>query len=303
VSIGESKGAFRFDARLPAGPYEQELQVTFPYPMNQRAIVSLAAQPGVPALHWNGVTSQVQSNPQSDPAAVADLNRFASFLNMPIELLRRVDVVPLKRGFSRSQYSPVGVTPLMTSEDEVATWLSVQKYVVSKISFYLEQIFNHDFRVNVKPGTAIFSLDSTDRRTGISAELVNDGFGINQMVYFLARCLNPDSEWVCVEEPEIHLHPSAVRGLAKALTRISRDEGKKFVISTHSEGFLLALLALVAKGELKPDDLACYLVRKDHKMSVFDRQEVTAKGQVSGGLASFMEAELEDVRAFLAADK
>jgi len=44
-------------------------------------------------------------------------------------------------------------------------------------------------------------------------------------------------------------------------------------------------------------------VRKDRKVSVFDRQEVNAKGQISGGLASFMEGEQEDIEAFLAADK
>jgi len=302
VSVGETKGGFRFDAKLPTGSYRQKLSVTFPYSLNQQAVVQLVKAPDAPALTWNGVTAQVQAKAQSDTKVAAATEQFAALVNYPIEVLRRVAVVPLKRGFSKPQYSPVGVS-LMISEDEVATWLSAQKYVVSKISHYLEQIFDHDFRVNVKPGTAIFSLDSTDRQTGVATELVNDGFGINQIVYLLARCLNPDSEWVCVEEPEIHLHPSAIRTLVKALTKITREEKKKFVVSTHSEVFLLALLALVAKGEVKTDDLACYLVRKDRKVSVFDRQEVNAKGQISGGLASFMEGEQEDIEAFLAADK
>lgn len=71
------------------------------------------------------------------------------------------------------------------------------------------------------------------------------------------------------------------------------------MISTHSEPLILALLALVARGEIEPCDLACYLARKEDKRTTFEREQVNEEGQIDGGLAAFMEGELADVKAFL----
>ena len=95
------------------------------------------------------------------------------------------------------------------------------------------------------------------------------------------------------------MHPTAVRGVAKVLVKIIRDEGKRFLISTHSESFLSALLALVAKGEIEPSNLACYFAKKEKKATEFERQLVNEKGQIEGGLTSFIEGELDDLRPFL----
>ena len=191
------------------------------------------------------------------------------------------------------------MSPVLITEDEVATSLSSDKYLVSKVSHYLEAILGRDFRVNHRSGTAIFSLDATDKRTGVGAELVNEGFGVNQAVHLLARCLHKESEWVCIEEPEIHLHPTAVRALAAAFVRMVQKEKKRFVISTHSESLVVALLALVARSELKPSDFACYLAKKDAMETDFERQIVKENGQIEGGLTSLIEAELADVRDFM----
>ncbi|MDI6753364.1 MAG: AAA family ATPase [Thermodesulfobacteriota bacterium] len=303
AAIGENKGNFtlfiedkaRFKAKL-------QLPVSFPYPANQQTQETISHNNRSFVITWNGITAQVQSGVQ-DQEAQEEAGRLAVSLNAPIELLRKVGVVPLKRGFSKPYYSSVPVTPMMITEDEVAAILSSDKYLEQRVSFYLEQILERDFRVHFTPGTGLFSLDSTDKKTGLGSELVNDGFGANQIVYFLARCLHRDTEWVCIEEPEIHLHPSAVRGVAKVLVKIIRDEGKHFLISTHSESFLSALLTLVAKGELKPSDVACYFARKEKKATQFERQLVNEKGQIEGGLTSFIEAELEDIRTFMKANK
>jgi hypothetical protein len=61
----------------------------------------------------------------------------------------------------------------------------------------------------------------------------------------------------------------------------------------------LSLLALVARNEIDPAGLACYHVKKEKRTSSFERQTVNEKGQIEGGLASFLEGELEDMKAFL----
>jgi predicted ATPase len=212
-------------------------------------------------------------------------------------------MVPLKRGFSKPYYSPTPVSSLLITEDEIASSLSNDKYLVSRVSHYLEQILGRDFRVHTKPGTGIFSLDVTDKQTGVASELVNDGFGVNQTVHVLAQSLSTDCEWVCIEEPEIHLHPTAVRSLAAAFVEMTQAEGKRFLVTTHSEQLLLAFLSLVTKGNLSASDLACYLARKRKKATELERQRVNESGQIEGGLGSFLESELEDIRAFMQVTK
>ncbi len=305
VGMQEQKGIFV----LGFGENTAEvltIPVTFPYPANAPTQKALEWHDAPLVITWNGVISQVQvgaPGQQLQPPQVSDAQikayDLATILNAPVEMLRKTSFVPLKRGFSKPLYSAVAVTPMLMSEDEVATALSTNKYLVSRISHYLESIMGRDFRLSSTPGTAIFSLDATDKGTGVSTELVNEGFGVNQTVYLLARSLAEDVEWVCVEEPEIHLQPTAARALAKTLVDIVHEEGKRFLISTHSEAFLTGLLSQVARGVLAPDELACYLVTKEKKASQFRRQQVNKKGQVEGGLANFITGELEDVKAFL----
>lgn len=303
VVIQEKAGSFTLNvAGRNALTVKLQLTVAFPYPLNQQTKESVKSGETSFDVTWNGVTAQVQAPQGAGQEVLEQANQLAVALNAPIETLRRLALVPLKRGFSKPHYSSVALSSMMT-EDELATLLSTDKYLVSRVSFYLEQMLEHDFRLNFKPGTAIFSLDSTDKKTGVASELVNDGFGINQLVYFLARSLHRDNDWVCVEEPEIHLHPTAVRGIAKVLTHLIHEENKRFTISTHSETFLVTLLTLVADGQLKASDLACYFARKIKKSTEFELQTVNEKGQIEGGLSTFIEAEMHDIKSFLDADK
>ncbi len=304
VALGESGGVFRLErpgydtfaeglghSFVPG--IKLDLPVAFPYAANQSTHGPIFGRP----IAWNGIAAQVSPGSGGSPDDFAsDLQKL---LNSPVETIRRLSIVPLRRGFSKPYYQSLPVSPLLVTEDEVASFLAANKYVVSKLSFYLEKMLQQEFRVNFQPGTGFFSLDATDKRTGVASELVNEGFGVNQLVYFLARSLHQDAELICVEEPEIHLHPTAIRSVGKALIEMVRNEGKKFIISTHSEALLSSLLAASAEGKLGHDELACYLARKDGRETAFERQAVDENGQIEGGLGSFIEGELEDLRAFL----
>lgn len=156
---------------------------------------------------------------------------------------------------------------------------------------------NSEFFRNLEQ--AFFDLITLEKPLGTTVDLVNDGFGTNQLVYLLAKSLRQDIDLVCIEEPEIHLHPTNLRKLAQMLAQMVEAEGKQFLITTHSEPFLLALLSLVAEGKLKTRDLACYLTTKEGKETYFELQEVQENGQIKGGSSSFMEGELEGIKAFL----
>jgi AAA15 family ATPase/GTPase len=299
-----SAGAFAASIQDSEGPGAKfALPVSFPYPANQRIDQRISRKNRDFIVTWNGIVAEAKPE-KHEQKAHAEAIELAVYLNYPPEVLRQLDIVPLKRGFSKPLYSPLAqmnipFSPMAGTEDEIANLLEFDKSVQAKVRDCMKEIFDREFRVNVKPGTLIFSLDITDTRTGISCELVNEGFGINQIVHILAKCFQFESGLVLIEEPEIHLHPTAIRSLARALVRIAQGENKSFVISTHSESFVSALLALLVRGDLSPKDLACYLVQKEGKVTKFVPQAVNEKGQVEGGLTSFLEGELEDLKTFL----
>ena len=259
---------------------------------------------------WNGVsTEDVTPSPYDEAQMPSELvyvsEATIEMLNPPVVELSRVSFVPLGRGFFQPMYSlerERNGSSITSVEQEVTSLLANNRHLEYAVSRRIEEILNRNFhvRADIGSGSKLFSLDAIDRQTGLGAGLVNEGFGVNQLVCMLAKVLHPDAGIVCIEEPEIHLHPTAIRKLARALSEIVRkNTDKHLVISTHSEQFVMSLLALVAEGAHSPVNLAMYLVTKDGKESEFRRQQVNENGQIEGGFASFIEGELEDMKAFL----
>jgi energy-coupling factor transporter ATP-binding protein EcfA2 len=301
VALKDKTGIFslKFSGQFPGlkvpVAHRPTLEVSFPYPGNRKVELEKSLEGEPVTLRWTGLTWLGTAPPD-----VADrFQELLGVLNSPVELLKQVSFVPLARGFTQPQYTMAPVSPFLISDTEIASLLAMEKYLEYDVSHHLEKMEGKEFRVRFQPGTSIFSLDTLDRSTGVGVELVNEGFGINQVVYLLTKALHKNSKIVCIEEPEIHLHPGTVRRLARVLARIAKKERKHFLISTHSEPLVVAFLTLVAKGELPASDLACYLAVKKGKISRFERQDVNDKGQVKGGLRSFMEGELAEVKEFL----
>ena len=250
------------------------------------------------SVWWNGIFFDEEEG--SEDTLLNGVTE--AMLKMPTSELKKVSFVPLGRGFFQPLYSFGNrrASSYKRIEQEVTDLLATDRHLEYAVSQRMEQILNRDFRVRGQIGTNDFSLDSIDRKSSVSASLVNEGFGVNQLVYMLAKVLHSDAGIVCIEEPEIHLHPSAIRRLVHALAEIvGESDGKRLIISTHSEQFIMSLLALVAGGSYSPGDLAIYLVSKEGKASEFHRQQVSENGQIEDGLASFLEGELEDMKVFL----
>lgn len=276
-----------------------EAKVAIPYGANQSWPFPYSEKAEEFPVNWNGFASTVSSK-SGTPEAQSRAVSIAEALNAPVEAIKRIDVCPHRRGFFKPSYSPAPLTPTPTSEDEVATLVINDQNAPPRISINTVEIFDRDFRTYTAPGTATTFLQTTEQ-TGarVPGLLVNDGFGVNQVVYMLAKIHRPDVETILIEEPEVHLHPSVIRKFARVLTRLAGDEGKQLAFTTHSEQFLLSILACVKEKRLRPDQLRCYHVVREKKQTIFNPEPVSAEGQISGGLSSFMEGELQDIKSFL----
>lgn len=275
------------------------LKVPIPYPANQTAPFPYSEKDEEFLINWNGFASTVSSKtavPEAQARAVA----IAQALNAPAEAIKRVDICPHRRGFFKPTYTATPLTPTPTSEDEVATLIINDPNTAPRISINTIEIFDRDFRTHTVPGTATTLFQTTEQTAArVPGFLVNDGFGVNQVVYMLAKIHRPETETVFIEEPEIHLHPTVIRKFARVLVRLATEEGKQMAFTTHSADFLVALLACVKEKLLSPQQLRCYHVSREKKQTIFNYEPVTDDGQISGGLSSFVQGELQDFKSFL----
>ena len=184
----------------------------------------------------------------------------------------------------------------------MASLLATERFLEYEVSDYLEKLAERRVATRTQIGTSTFTIDSIPRDGDVPVSMVNEGFGVNQLAHMLTVCLYSKYKIVAIEEPEIHLHPSMVRNLANAMGDIASKHDKRFIVSTHSEAFVLALLARIAAGEVSVDDISFILADKADGESRFARQEAMPNGQIEGGLDSFIASEFEDIAQFLGLD-
>ncbi|MEI7709119.1 MAG: AAA family ATPase [bacterium] len=284
-------------------PYSLEfsLPVTFPYPLNLNVENPVTFDDVEYKINWNGVTAQVSSTIATPTDSSNKKIREITFLlNKIAELIRSVDLVSVRRGFFEPQYGAVNITQFPIKEEEVASVLAVDENLDHQVNSYLEQMIGRQFRAKPKLGTSLAELTTIDPEAKINSDVVNDGFGVNQLVFVLAKMLNKSIHTVCLEEPESNLHPGAVRKLPQSFIEIAKKENKQLIITTHSEALIIAMLSAVAKGEVAKEDVSFYLTlrQSDTGITSFEKQEVSEEGEIPGGLKSFMAGELEDIKGF-----
>ena len=316
VDLSFDETSVLFDRRVVAWPHFLSMGLAVPYHGNQGKSESftlngrrpsenaeLDLEPSVPIpgiVDWNGLT--VVARLTADVASYSDLlPSLNERANLPMELARQTGFVPLRRGFSKPQYNSYPVTPSLGSEDEVASLLATptERFVQYEISAFLEKIAGRRVQPQVQLGTSTFTIDSIPANKGVPASIVNEGFGINQLVYMLTICLYSRYKIVAIEEPEIHLHPSMVRELAIALAEIAVEKDRRLIVSTHSETFVVALLSQIAAGKIKTEDVSFVLAENPNGSTVLTQQKANRNGQIEGGLRAFMASEAKDLVDFL----
>ena len=288
-----------------ADGFSSTLDVPFPYQMELSTNVQpsvrwegdgLEYDPGV-TFGWNGIHLYTFHFGEAGER-LTHATEILNWANSRIGLARETYFVPLRRGFMAPIYGVSNVTPMLSTDLEVASMIATESYLEDHVSDYLEDVAARRFRMRAQLGTSSFNLVSIPRDRSTPGLIVNDGFGVNQVAYMLAIALYEKARIVLIEEPEIHLHPSMVRKLVHAFVDIVSNNDKRFVISTHSETFVVALLAQIAAGKIGVDDVSFLLAQKENGESKFTKQKAESNGQIQGGLDSFIAAELEDMAVF-----
>lgn len=138
-------------------------------------------------------------------------------------------------------------------------------------------------------------------KDGVKRLLADEGYGITQLVSLLLQinnsiqlCVQPDidtseyvypSKLICVEEPEVHLHPKYQSLLAEMFVEAYHKYNIRFIIETHSEYLIRKLQVMVADKnyKLKSEDVSLNYVEKNKEGISFNRQiKIMDDGRLDG---------------------
>ena len=129
-------------------------------------------------------------------------------------------------------------------------------------------------------GHGAFTLRVRGKNKRADTDYADVGFGLSQVLPLIVQGIHAEpGSVICVEQPEIHLNPRLQSTLANFFAEIAKL--RKFaIIETHSEHFLLRLRSLIAKGILRPGDVALYYVEKLGDRSVQRRIRIERDGHI-----------------------
>lgn len=171
------------------------------------------------------------------------------------------------------------------------TWLMDEKKLKS----------NYELRVNNEINEAgffgkIFGVKSKiikqlvfiDKRFDTSVTPREMGLGISQVLPILASCLSNTKSKMCIEQPELHLHPAVQCDLADEFIKSWKNNDNEFFIETHSEHLLLRIMKRMrqtAEGRLEneslrltPDDVCLLYVDNDGDQTYIQELRLSPKG-------------------------
>lgn len=134
------------------------------------------------------------------------------------------------------------------------------------------------------------------RLHGAWASLVDVGFGISQFLPIIVADLQlrKDST-LMIDQPEIHLHPSAQAQLADYFIRQVKSNNKRYFIETHSEYILNRLRASIVKGIISPSSVRVYYFDNQSGESEIHRVHFTRSGKIQNAPKGFFETYMMDI--------
>ena len=133
-------------------------------------------------------------------------------------------------------------------------------------------------------------------------DLPDVGFGISQVLPVLVQCFYaPPGSIILMEQPEIHLHPSAQSALADVMIDVinSKENGAdrniQLVIETHSEHFLRRLQRRIAEDTVSKAKVSAYFANITKIPATLEPLQLDIFGNIRNWPENFFGDEMGDI--------
>jgi hypothetical protein len=149
---------------------------------------------------------------------------------------------------------------------------------------------------NINTGQLI-SIQLKDLRNGATITPKDVGFGIGQVLPIILEAVISKSKLICVEQPEIHLHPRLQAHLADLfIDSVSESQKNQWIIETHSEALMLRIQRRIREGKIPKELVSVLYVDVGNSGSQVTQIELDDDGDFTTDWPEgFFEERLEEV--------
>ena len=131
------------------------------------------------------------------------------------------------------------------------------------------------------------------RESGVRVSPVDAGFGLSQLLPIVIEMSVREKTLICIEQPELHLHPRLQARMGQLLWNAIRGGNEnRFLIETHSEHLLLRIRKLIRQKLLDPRIVRVLYVDNQ----VFDS---TTGGYIASSESTIQTIEIDDDGDFI----
>ena len=140
---------------------------------------------------------------------------------------------------------------------------------------------------------------SGSKLKGPLRNLIDVGYGVSQALPMITELLRPDGPdappLFLLQQPEVHLHPSAQAALGSLFCQIAGRE-RQLIIETHSDNLLDRVRMDVRDGEgaLKPEDVSILFFERDDLDVHIHSLEIDGAGNIKNAPDSYRNFFMEE---------
>lgn len=139
---------------------------------------------------------------------------------------------------------------------------------------------------------------------GPHRNLIDVGYGVSQVLPVIIELLQKDTSLFLLQQPEVHLHPSAQAALGTFFCDIAQPD-RQLVVETHSDHLLDRVRMEIRDGttKLKPDDVSILFFERDNLDVHIHCLRLDDQGNVLDAPPSYRKFFMEETRRSLGLEK
>ena len=138
-----------------------------------------------------------------------------------------------------------------------------------------------------------------NRLKGPPKNLIDVGYGVSQALPVITELLRRDSpQLFLLQQPEVHLHPSAQAALGSLFCSIIAESGRQIVVETHSDHLLDRVRMDVRdkKTSLRPQDVSILFFERDELDVNIHSIGLDKEGNILNAPPSYRQFFMEETR-------
>ena len=131
---------------------------------------------------------------------------------------------------------------------------------------------------------------------GPQRNLIDVGYGVSQVLPVITEILRPDApSMFLLQQPEVHLHPSAQAALGSLFSQVAGDS-RQLVVETHSDHLVDRVRMDIRDGtsKLKPDDVSILFFERGTLEVRIHSLRIDEEGNIVGEPDSYRKFFMEE---------